>query len=228
MTAPPSSRESGDRRSFLARVEKRSNLPTTPHLINAATKDDAAGGVAYTADLSDLVASFVAAARRHESVVYVVHSDAEHLAAVLDIAANFDVEEFFVSEETTAREFGDLLAQAGATVHPVTNPRRLSERDTVVTAAAAGVALTGSIAVSSGALGSRLLTTVPKNHIAVVAATSIVATPREVYQGFAEGRWPGSALTIATGPSRTGDIEMELTLGVHGPGHVVIVVDARP
>ena len=52
----------------------------------------------------------------------------------------------------------------------------------------------------------------------LLAANSIVPTPREVYQGFAEGRWPGSALVIATGPSRSGDIEMEITLGVHGPG----------
>lgn len=227
MTTPTSGRESGDRQRFLAKVAARSNLPTAPHLIDEARSGDAADGVAYTPDLSDLVAAFSAAAGKNNSVVYVVHNDADHLSAVLDIASNFDITEFFTSDEPASREFGNLLEQAGAKVRANSDPSQLTPGDTVVTTAAAGVALTGSIALASGALGSRLLTTLPKTHIALLPATSIFPTPRDVYQGFAEGRWPGSMLTLATGPSRTGDIEMEITLGVHGPGRIVIVVDGR-
>ncbi len=38
-----------------------------------------------------------------------------------------------------------------------------------------------------------------------------------------EGALP-SALTFVTGPSRTGDIEQTLTIGVHGPGELHLVV----
>jgi L-lactate utilization protein LutC len=227
VNASGTERESGDRRSFLVRVASRSSLPTTPHLISLEDEDEAVAGVAYTPDLSDLVAAYAVAAEGNGTTVYVVRSDADRLATVLDIASSRAGDVFYVSDEPASREFGRLLEQAGVATQSITDPRHLTRHDTVVTAAAAGIALTGSIVLASGMLGSRLVTTLPRTHIALLEASALVPTPREVYRGFAEERWPGSALTIATGPSRSGDIEMEITVGVHGPGEVVVVVDAR-
>ncbi len=90
MSVPTSDRESGNRDGFLAKVAARSNLPTTDHLI--AADDEAAGGLEYATDLSDPVAAFTAGAEGHGSTVYLVRNDADHLAAVLDIASTFDID----------------------------------------------------------------------------------------------------------------------------------------
>ncbi len=37
-----------------------------------------------------------------------------------------------------------------------------------------------------------------------------------------------SALTFITGPSRTGDIEQKLTIGIHGPAELHLVLIDRP
>jgi L-lactate dehydrogenase complex protein LldG len=88
---------------------------------------------------------------------------------------------------------------------------------------AAAIAETGSLLVLGGAgrpLGVSLL---PEIHIAVIRSKDILETVSEALQ--VEGIRQASASVIITGPSRTADIEMTLTIGVHGPGelHVICV-----
>jgi L-lactate dehydrogenase complex protein LldG len=104
---------------------------------------------------------------------------------------------------------------------------RLAELDSVpvgLTGAVAGLADTGSLALVSGRGCGRMASLLPPAHIAVLRATQIVpslAAFLATHPGVAED---GSNLVMITGPSRTGDIEMTLSRGVHGPGVVHIVV----
>lgn len=87
--------------------------------------------------------------------------------------------------------------------------------------AAYGLADTGSVVVlaSDEPRGRSLL---PFVHWTYLAESRILPGLDEL---FAElGNDLPSSVAIITGPSRSGDIEMTLAVGVHGPGEVHIVI----
>ena len=93
-----------------------------------------------------------------------------------------------------------------------------------ITGAFAGIAESGSIAVVSGAGRSRLASLLAPVHIAVLRADHIYPSLTAFFTAHADIAEEGSNLVLITGPSRTADIEMTLTRGVHGPGEVHVVI----
>lgn len=91
--------------------------------------------------------------------------------------------------------------------------------------ATAAVAQTGSIVIDSER-NARAASLLPERAVFVVDASTIVDTTGEVLRD--RGRWWPVALPsqilLVTGPSRSADIEMTLTVGVHGPGRVHVIV----
>jgi L-lactate utilization protein LutC len=87
------------------------------------------------------------------------------------------------------------------------------------------IAETGSIVLCSRPGQARSLSLLPPVHIAVAERGQILP---DLFDLFTPGRVDSQPanVTLITGPSKTGDIELKLVTGVHGPGevHVVIVV----
>lgn len=85
---------------------------------------------------------------------------------------------------------------------------------------------TGTLAVFARPGQERMVSLLPPIHIAIVAESQIVPDLYDLFQKLAELGFDGmpSNATLITGPSKTGDIELELTTGVHGPGQVHVVV----
>ena len=93
-----------------------------------------------------------------------------------------------------------------------------------ITGAFAGIAESGTIAVVSGAGRSRLASLLTPVHIAVLRADCMYASLTAFLAAHVDIAEQGSNLVLITGPSRTADIEMTLTRGVHGPGEIHVVV----
>ena len=87
------------------------------------------------------------------------------------------------------------------------------------------IAETGSLVLTSEPGRGRAVTLLPPTYVAVVAVKKILPTVSEAIERYAERGEVPSNVCFHTGPSRSGDIEMSLAIGVHGPGdvHVVLV-----
>ncbi|MCX8026846.1 MAG: lactate utilization protein [Thermodesulfovibrionales bacterium] len=85
-----------------------------------------------------------------------------------------------------------------------------------------GIAETGTLVQNSTDVAQRLASSLPLIHIAIIKENNIlkdmqtvldILNPKDI--GY---------LAFITGPSRTADIERVLTIGVHGPERLIILV----
>jgi len=108
-----------------------------------------------------------------------------------------------------------------------TLPQRIDDAKVGVSKVEFAIADTGSIVEFSTNDAVRLVSTLPDTHIALVDAKDIVETLEDAaprIKKFLQANGEGATVTTISGPSRSGDIEMRLTLGVHGPiaSHVIV------
>ncbi len=98
----------------------------------------------------------------------------------------------------------------------------LASCDVAITGCETLIARTGSMVLSSAQLSGRTTSVYAPVHICIAYSKQLVYDIGEGLQGVREkyGQQFPSLLTLATGPSRTADIEKTLVVGVHGPKEV--------
>ena len=105
------------------------------------------------------------------------------------------------------------------------NPEQVRDRPVGLSLALAGVAETGSTLLAESSLGDRSVGMLTLAQTIVVPARALLPTLDDAALILQEiATRPGASFqTLVTGPSRTADIERVLTVGVQGPGKVMVI-----
>ncbi|HXM36262.1 MAG TPA: lactate utilization protein [Pyrinomonadaceae bacterium] len=139
--------------------------------------------------------------------------------------------EIALSDQLKARGLSVFMtAELGASGHEelVT---QLADCGAGLTAVDYAIAETGTIVLSSDERNALLVSLLPTIHIAVLRPMQISAGLAEVISKLNVERVGQNmscrSASFITGPSRTSDVELTLSIGVHGPKelHVIIVDD---
>ena len=88
------------------------------------------------------------------------------------------------------------------------------------------LANTGTLVQSADEVDKRLVSTLPLLHIALISTASMLPDLPAVLNRIDPLK--SAYLSFITGPSRTADIERVLTIGVHGPERLIIVMVDDP
>lgn len=83
------------------------------------------------------------------------------------------------------------------------------------------IAETGTVVLLARPEEPRSLSLLPPIYVAVAQPSQLLP---DLFDLFEERTALPSCLTLITGPSKTGDIELRLVTGVHGPGEVHVVL----
>ncbi|HUG31980.1 MAG TPA: LUD domain-containing protein [Acidimicrobiia bacterium] len=212
-----------DRDTFLTRVGQASLtsiLPDTPPTNSLVVPD----GI----DLLDLFRV------RAQAVNAVIHGPVTRHGAprvVTAIAGGHDAETFMVWDDLPVSGVPSGLQALGMRrVDHIVGDERGEQNlayqtlDIGVTGALGALAESGSLILTHGPGRPRMASLIADVHIALLDLSTLEWTLADWAAKNPALAARTTNLVLVTGPSRTGDIEQQLNLGVHGPRHVHIVM----
>jgi L-lactate dehydrogenase complex protein LldG len=119
---------------------------------------------------------------------------------------------------------GSLQGLGVEIVSPQADKRIVAGCELGVTGVDAALPETGTLLLRSAPDRPRVVSLLPRVHLAILTPAAL---RDDLYQAFADAKGAGYSVLV-TGPSRTADIELTLTLGVHGPKSLYAwVMDAQ-
>jgi L-lactate dehydrogenase complex protein LldG len=148
-------------------------------------------------------------------------SSSEIDSAVKTLVTEQNIRKATVWETPHLRQLGvaEILNSLGVElVSPSAGKHEMALCDLGITEADYLLPETGTLALRSSAAKPRGVSLLPRIHLAIVRPEMLRA---DMHQVFAEAK-DSHYLVFITGPSRTADIELTVTLGVHGPRNLYV------
>ncbi len=170
------------------------NLPTTPDYVNQ-----------FKQELEFVNGQIISAMRRNLPTL------------MLDFLSTHNIQDIHAWEAPFLPiGLWDELAAAGVRLSSAPHPSLRAG----LTGAQAAVASSGSLLLAGGPGRPQTASLLPEIHLAILNPTAILPTLADALR-LKECK-TASTISLVTGPSRTADIEMSLTIGVHGPKKLVV------
>jgi len=120
----------------------------------------------------------------------------------------------WTTPELTSWDVAGILKALGvAIVSPQADKHLVAQCELGVTGVDAALPETGTLLLRSSPEKPRVVSLLPRVHLAILTAAALRC---DLHQAFTEVKHDPYCVLV-TGPSRTSDIELTLTLGVHGP-----------
>lgn len=175
------------------------------------------------------VDQFIAEVERVSGRVVRVKSSDEAVQVVVDLCQerNWNEGLAWTWDQIGLDGLVEALAGAGIKVLHAGRPGDLAHIPVGLTGAEAGLADTGTLVLRNGAARSPLASLLPPVHVALLDSRRIYPDMAAYFDSLPDSATyirEASNLVFITGPSRTADIEQTLTLGVHGPREVIVIL----
>lgn len=186
------------------------------------------GDIGYQGGGDDRLATFLDRARGMGMSAEVVTSRDELLTKIDAVLVARNARQILVGRGSAIEllNLSTWIESSGRVVIAVgrdSNDRQF-DAEASITEVAGAIAETGSLVIATGPQMSRLESLIAPVHIAIVRPQQLQSDVFDVFTKYSAQNLPPSNLVFITGPSKTGDIELKLVTGVHGPGEVFIFV----
>jgi len=120
------------------------------------------------------------------------------------------------------------LKNAGLKLVTAKNKDRIANSEIGITDVDYAIADTGTLVLLTNKNQPRSISLLPPIHLAIVRKENLVRNIKDLFiilkSKLKDVEDITTCMTFVTGPSRTADIELNLTLGVHGPKELFVVI----
>jgi L-lactate dehydrogenase complex protein LldG len=218
------------RDAFLTRVRQAAEMGRAYRVHLQQVPED----IGYVGVDGDLVQRFAAEVDDVGGQSYVVHDAAGACATLSRLVEEAGAKSALCWQHELLEQIGlsVFLKERGIAQHDhaslaefdATEQRRtMLACDMGITSCDLAIAETGTLMVCSRPGQERVASLLPPYYVTIVERRQIVPDLIDAFRKL-EGSVLPSNVTFITGPSKTGDIELQLTTGVHGPGRWRVIV----
>lgn len=176
----------------------------------------------------ELIEQFIGEVEKVNGICHRLDTPEDIELKLLDIVYSYDLGKYAIADTELMNNTGirSMLESRGLIRLDSNNKAELAEADVGITGVDYAISDSGTLVIFSDHYNSRSISLLPPVHIAILEERLILKDIHHLFYILRENHRDitdiSSCITFITGPSRTADIELNLTLGVHGPGKLIV------